>query len=87
MSAPRCVIRRAQMSSHDKNGTVPARAHESARIGFAKVTLRSDRRADTLRFENAIRELDDVLECFRVAGPFDYLLKFIAADQSGVATD
>lgn len=52
------------------------------RIAFTEITLRSDRREDTARFEAAIGTFDAVLECFRVAGHFDYLVKYVVTDES-----
>jgi DNA-binding Lrp family transcriptional regulator len=46
-------------------------------IVFTQVTLSSHRREDFLRFESALRTMDEVLEVHLVSGGFDYLLKFI----------
>lgn len=55
---------------------------EPLRIAFAEITLRSDRCEDTARFEAAIGTFDTVLECVRVAGHFDYLVKYVVTDES-----
>ena len=34
------------------------------------------------RFENAINKIDEVMECFHVAGNYDYLLKIIVKDMN-----
>jgi len=44
---------------------------------FTEVTLADHRREDFVRFELAIREIDEILECHLVSGGYDYLLKFI----------
>ena len=44
---------------------------------FTEVTLSDHRREDFARFEAAIREVDEVLECHLVSGGYDYLLKFM----------
>jgi len=43
---------------------------------FTEVTLAYHRREDFVRFELAIREIDEILECHLVSGGYDYLLKF-----------
>ena len=45
---------------------------------FTEVTLSDHHRQDFARFENAIRAVDEVIECHLVSGGYDYLLKFIA---------
>jgi DNA-binding Lrp family transcriptional regulator len=44
---------------------------------FTEVTLSDHRREDFVRFENAIRNIDEIVECHLVSGGYDYLLKFI----------
>jgi DNA-binding Lrp family transcriptional regulator len=44
---------------------------------FTEVTLHNQTREDFERFETCIRLIDEVVECHRVSGPNDYLLKFI----------
>jgi DNA-binding Lrp family transcriptional regulator len=44
---------------------------------FTEVTLSDHRREDFVRFENAIRTIDEIVECHLVSGGYDYLLKFI----------
>lgn len=53
-----------------------------ARLGepqvvFTQITLASHRREDFIRFEAAVRALDELLEAHLVSGGFDYLLKFM----------
>ena len=44
---------------------------------FTEVTLTDHHREDFARFESAIREVDEILECHLVSGGYDYLLRFI----------
>ena len=44
---------------------------------FTEVTLSDHHREDFIRFETAIREVDEILECHLVSGGYDYLLRFI----------
>lgn len=42
------------------------------------MTLSDHRREDFLRFEQNIREIDELMECHLISGGHDYLLRFIA---------
>ena len=44
---------------------------------FTQVTLSDHRREDFAKFEAAIRNIDEIVECHLVSGGFDYLLKFV----------
>lgn len=44
---------------------------------FTEVTLSDHRRRDFSRFEAAIADVEEVLECHLVSGGYDYKLKFI----------
>jgi DNA-binding Lrp family transcriptional regulator len=44
---------------------------------FTEVTLTDHHREDFIRFETAIREVDEILECHLVSGGYDYLLRFL----------
>lgn len=44
---------------------------------FTEVTLADHRMQDFVRFEGAIRSVDEVLECHLVSGGYDYMLKFV----------
>lgn len=46
-------------------------------VVFTQVTLSDHRRDDFVKFETAIRNIDEVVECHLVSGGFDYLLKFM----------
>jgi DNA-binding Lrp family transcriptional regulator len=49
---------------------------------FCQVTLLVHSKDMITRFENAINKIDEVMECFHVAGNYDYLLKIIVKDMS-----
>jgi len=44
---------------------------------FTEVTLNDHRRTDFARFEAAVAEIDEIVECHLVSGGYDYLLKFV----------
>ena len=44
---------------------------------FTEVTLSDHRHEDFARFENAIRGINEIIECHLVSGGYDYMLKFI----------
>ena len=44
---------------------------------FTEVTLNDHHREDFTRFETAIRDVDEILECHLVSGGYDYLLRFL----------
>ena len=46
-------------------------------VVFTQVTLSDHRREDFVKFEAAVRKIDEVVECHLVSGGFDYLLKFV----------
>jgi DNA-binding Lrp family transcriptional regulator len=49
---------------------------------FCQVTLLMHSKEMITRFENAINKIDEVMECFHVAGNYDYLLKIIVKDMN-----
>ncbi|HEY9170619.1 MAG TPA: Lrp/AsnC family transcriptional regulator [Lutibacter sp.] len=49
---------------------------------FCQVTLLVHSKEMITRFENSINKIDEVLECFHVAGNYDYLLKIIVKDMN-----
>ena len=44
---------------------------------FTEVTLNDHHREDFFRFETAIRDVDEIMECHLVSGGYDYLLRFL----------
>ena len=53
---------------------------------FTEVTLGDHRREDFDRFEHAIRDIDEIVECHLASGGYDYLLKFITRSVSHYQT-
>lgn len=49
-------------------------------IVFSKITLADHRREDFVRFIDAIRGIDEIMECHHATGGYDYLLKFVTRD-------
>lgn len=47
---------------------------------FAEITLASQKQEDLDRFERAVREVPEVMECYLVTGEYDYLLRVVARD-------
>jgi len=47
---------------------------------FCQVTLLVHSKELITKFEKAINKIDEVIECFHVAGNYDYLLKIIVKD-------
>jgi len=82
LSASPCLMRVKRL---EKGGYITGYgAHIAlAKLGdtltvFTEVTLSDHRRKDFSRFEAAIRNVDEVIECHLVSGGYDYLLKFVA---------
>jgi DNA-binding Lrp family transcriptional regulator len=49
---------------------------------FATLTLKSHEKKDFDRFEAAVREMREVVWCYKVSGAFDYLLRFVCTDMA-----
>jgi DNA-binding Lrp family transcriptional regulator len=49
----------------------------TVQVVFTQVMLSDHRREDFAKFEAAIRNIDEIVECHLVGGGFDYLLKFV----------
>ncbi|WP_246478691.1 Lrp/AsnC family transcriptional regulator [Kaustia mangrovi] len=47
---------------------------------MVEVTLKQHRYEDFARFEQAVRGIDEVVECYATGGGIDYLLKVVARD-------
>ncbi|MGH9392468.1 MAG: Lrp/AsnC family transcriptional regulator [Vicinamibacteria bacterium] len=48
-------------------------------VVFVEVTLRAHEAPDFIRFERAVLDVPEVVECHATAGGFDYLLKVVTA--------
>lgn len=46
-------------------------------VVFTKIILADHRREDLVRFVDAIRAIDEIMECHHATGGYDYLLKFV----------
>jgi Lrp/AsnC family transcriptional regulator, leucine-responsive regulatory protein len=55
-------------------------------IVFVQVTMREHDQKAITRFEKAVAELPEVLECHHVAGEFDFLLKALIRDVAALRT-
>jgi DNA-binding Lrp family transcriptional regulator len=51
-----------------------------ALTAFCQVTLKEHTQEFIREFEEKVRELPEVMECYNIAGPYDYLLKVMVAD-------
>lgn len=49
-------------------------------VAYCQVTLKEHTQAFIREFEEKIRDLPEVVECYNIAGPYDYLLKIVVAD-------
>ena len=47
---------------------------------FVSITLERQERADMEAFEQAVREVPEVMECYLMTGEYDYLLRVVVAD-------
>ncbi|MBT5105758.1 MAG: Lrp/AsnC family transcriptional regulator [Porticoccaceae bacterium] len=46
---------------------------------FIEITLESQQQADLNAFEQAVREVPEVMECYLMTGDYDYLLRVVIA--------
>lgn len=47
---------------------------------FVSITLERQERADMAAFEQAVRAVPEVMECYLMTGEYDYLLRVVVAD-------
>ena len=47
---------------------------------FVSITLERQERADLAAFEQAIRRVPEVMECYLMSGEYDYLMRVVVAD-------
>jgi len=81
LSASPCLVRVKRLEQCGYVGAYGARIGLE-KLGdtltvFTEVTLTDHHREDFIRFESAIREVDEILECHLVSGGYDYLLRFL----------
>jgi DNA-binding Lrp family transcriptional regulator len=51
-------------------------------VVFTEVTLADHRREDFVRFVDAVKDVDEIVECHLASGGYDYLLKFVTRSVS-----
>ncbi|KND61549.1 Leucine-responsive regulatory protein [Candidatus Burkholderia verschuerenii] len=51
-------------------------------VVFTEITLADHRREDFVRFVDAVRHVDEIVECHLASGGYDYLLKFVTRSVS-----
>jgi len=51
-------------------------------VAFTTINLSEAGRRNMEMFENAVRELDEVIECYTMTGAWDYMLKIVVKDIS-----
>ena len=49
-------------------------------VAFCQVSLKEHTQEFIREFEEKIRDLPEVVECYNIAGPYDYLLKVMVRD-------
>lgn len=49
---------------------------------FVSITLERQERADLAAFEQAVRKVPEVMECYLMTGEHDYLLRLVVADMA-----
>jgi Lrp/AsnC family transcriptional regulator, leucine-responsive regulatory protein len=47
---------------------------------FVSITLEGQERAELAAFEQAVRKVPEVMECYLMSGEYDYLLRVVVAD-------
>jgi Lrp/AsnC family transcriptional regulator, leucine-responsive regulatory protein len=47
---------------------------------FVNITLDRQDQADLQSFEQAVRKLPEVMECYLMSGDYDYLIRVVVAD-------
>ena len=47
---------------------------------FSSVTLASHRPEDFRRFESAVKDIPEIVECYGMSGDYDYLIKVVCRD-------
>lgn len=55
-------------------------------VAYCQVTLKEHTQEFIREFEEKVRELPEVVECYNIAGPYDYLLKIVVADMDAYRT-
>lgn len=86
LSASPCLtrVRRLEKSGFIKGygALVQIEKLGDSQVVFTKITLADHRRDDFVRFIEAIRGVDEIMECHHATGGYDYLLKFVTRNVS-----
>mgnify|MGYP001310551056 CR=1 FL=1 len=51
-------------------------------VAFTNVTLKEHSKPYLLKFEEEIKSIQEVVECYHIAGAFDYLIKILVTDMN-----
>ncbi|MDE1148517.1 MAG: Lrp/AsnC family transcriptional regulator [Azospirillaceae bacterium] len=62
---------------------VDVRRVQSCVFVLAQISLEKQGRQRTSAFERRLREVPEVIECFEVSGPYDYIAKLVCRDLEG----
>lgn len=54
-------------------------------VAYTRVSLERHGEAENDDFDRAVRVMPEVLECYSVTGPYDYLLRIVSADLASFA--
>jgi len=49
---------------------------------FVNIALRREEQSELAAFENAVKEIPEVMECYLMTGEFDYLLRVVVFDMA-----
>jgi DNA-binding Lrp family transcriptional regulator len=49
---------------------------------FVNIALRREEQSELAAFEDAVREIPEVMECYLMTGEFDYLLRVVVSDMA-----
>jgi DNA-binding Lrp family transcriptional regulator len=86
LSESACLRRvRALESSGLIEGYTAILNEQAAGLGvnvFVSITLERQERADLAAFEQAVRQVPEVMECYLMSGEYDYLLRVVVTDTS-----
>ena len=84
LSSSNCSRRRHRL---ERDGVITGYVAlvDPAKVGcsesvFLEVRLRSNSHDDVTAFEYAVRKIDEVMDCWALAGHLDYLLRVVVAD-------
>ena len=49
---------------------------------FVNIALRREEQSELAAFENAVKDIPEVMECYLMTGEFDYLLRVVVSDMA-----